>query len=403
MSKSKFDSKTTKKLISTYQSTISHYTSENEALSSQLEDLKTTLALNQNLLYDFISSTIGKDEEVSKLIAESKTLWKENEQLIKQKNELEMKTAKLQELIEDTPTEIREELKQINESNEKMKLLLVQKEQTIKKLKTDLEKARKNALFKTARTEVLVTEPTKINVEINHELLNTKAILLKVTSMHAQEKKKADKLDKEVKTLQEEVIALRRNTTTMDGNNGNNNTSYFCSEMEGDEDNKTHSNVVGATDNIKATNEKKVMTTSGVVPKLNFGNFEKKQVYTQAIVKKNNNDPFKVISSSSEAEDEDAESDESDDNMPNFKKGKKKPKSKQKELDMLTEEYNKLKKQNEEYENKIQKYKAIYKDMKSKIQNLNQMSRGQLKSERRQNNMNMPAASTDDATSHKNI
>lgn len=403
MSKSKFDSKTTKKLISTYQSTISHYTSENEALSSQLEDLKTTLALNQNLLYDFISSTIGKDEEVSKLIAESKTLWKENEQLIKQKNELEMKTSKLQELIEDTPTEIREELKQINESNEKMKLLLVQKEQTIKKLKTDLEKARKNALFKTARTEVLVTEPTKINVEINHELLNTKAILLKVTSMHAQEKKKADKLDKEVKTLQEEVIALRRNTTTMDGNNGNNNTSYFCSEMEGDEDNKTHSNVVGATDNIKATNEKKVMTTSGVVPKLNFGNFEKKQVYTQAIVKKNNNDPFKVISSSSEAEDEDAESDESDDNMPNFKKGKKKPKSKQKELDMLTEEYNKLKKQNEEYENKIQKYKAIYKDMKSKIQNLNQMSRGQLKSERRQNNMNMPAASTDDATSHKNI
>ena len=403
MSKSKFDSKTTKKLISTYQSTISHYTSENEALSSQLEDLKTTLALNQNLLYDFISSTIGKDEEVSKLIAESKTLWKENEQLIKQKNELEMKTSKLQELIEDTPTEIREELKQINESNEKMKLLLVQKEQTIKKLKTDLEKARKNALFKTARTEVLVTEPTKINVEINHELLNTKAILLKVTSMHAQEKKKADKLDKEVKTLQEEVIALRRNTTTMDGNNGNNNTSYFCSEMEGDEDNKTHSNVVGATDNIKATNEKKVMTTSGVVPKLNFGNFEKKQVYTQAIVKKNNNDPFKAISSSSEAEDEDAESDESDDNMPNFKKGKKKPKSKQKELDMLTEEYNKLKKQNEEYENKIQKYKAIYKDMKSKIQNLNQMSRGQLKSERRQNNMNMPAASTDDATSHKNI
>ena len=51
MSKSKFDSKTTKKLISTYQSTISHYTAENEALSSQLEDLKTTLVLNQNLLY----------------------------------------------------------------------------------------------------------------------------------------------------------------------------------------------------------------------------------------------------------------------------------------------------------------------------------------------------------------
>ena len=39
--------------------------------------------------------------------------------------------------------------------------------------------------------------------------------------------------------------------------------------------------------------------------------------------------------------------------------GKKKPKSKQKELEMLTEQYNKLKKQNEEYEKKINNYKKI--------------------------------------------
>lgn len=406
MSKPKFDSKTTRKLISTYQSTISHYTAENELLSSQLQDLKTTLGLNQSLLFDFITSTIGKNEEISKLIAESKTLWQENEQLIQQKNDLEMKTAKLQELIEDTPTEIREELKTINESNEKMKVQLIQKEQMLKKLKSDLDKARRNALFKTARTEVLVTVPTKINVEINHELLNTKSILLKVTSMHAQEKKKADKLDKEVKILQTEVINLRRNTN----NNNNNNTSYFGSDAEGgggEEENKTNSNAIENT-NVKTQTGKKVLATSGI-PKLNFGGFEKKKVYTQTIVKKkSNNDPFHIISSSnSEKEEEENESDEDSDydnnNFHNYKKAKKKPKSKQKELDMLTEEYNKLKKQNEEYENKIQRYKSIYKDMKAKIKNLNQMSRGQVKSERRHNNINIPAASTDDATSHKNV
>ena len=411
MSKPKFDSKTTKKLISTYQSTISHYTAENDLLSSQLQDLKTTLGLNQSLLFDFIISTIGKNEEISKLISESKTLWQENEQLIQQKNDLEMKTAKLQELIEDTPTEIREELKTINESNEKMKVQLIQKEQLLKKLKSDLDKARRNALFKTARTEVLVTVPTKINVEINHELLNTKSILLKVTSMHAQEKKKADRLDKEVKTLQTEVINLRRNTIENNNNINNNNTSYFCSDVDGgeggEEENKTNSNVIETT-NVKTQTGKKVLTTSGVVPKLNFRGFEKKKVYTQTIVKKtSNNDPFQIISSSSsEKEEEDNESDEDsdyDNNFHNYKRGKKKPKSKQKELDMLTEEYNKLKKQNEEYENKIQRYKSIYKDMKSKIQNLNQMSRGQVKSERRHNNINIPAASTDDATSHKNV
>ena len=43
--------------------------------------------------------------------------------------------------------------------------------------------------------------------------------------------------------------------------------------------------------------------------------------------------------------------------------------------------------------------------MKQKIKNLNQMSKNQIKSERRHNlnNINLPASSTDDATSHKNI
>ena len=188
MSHQKFDSKTTKKLLTNYQNTISKYASENEQLTRQLEDLKTTLTLNQNLLYDFIKSSVGEDESITALINESKQLWAENESLIKQKNDLEMKTAKLQELIEDTPTQIREEINLINAQNNKMKIELVQKDNTIKKLKNDLDKARKNALFKTARTEILVTEPTKTNVEINHELLNTKTILTKVSAMHAAEK-----------------------------------------------------------------------------------------------------------------------------------------------------------------------------------------------------------------------
>ena len=252
MSNKKFDSKTTKKLISTYKNTISHYTAENEMLTSQLQDLKTTLSLNQNLLYDFITKSIGEDDEITNLINESKNLWQENEQLIKQKNDLEMKASKLQELIEDTPTEIREEIKLINISNNKMKNELIQKDNTIKKLKAELEKARKNALFKTARTEILVTEPTKTNVEINHELLNTKAILAKVSNMHALEKKKAARLDKEVKALQDEVIALRRNTTLADNNNENDNDNKFDDLGK----NKTFSNSANKND-VKSNQNKK--------------------------------------------------------------------------------------------------------------------------------------------------
>ena len=370
MSNKKFDSKTTKKLISTYKNTISHYTAENEMLTSQLQDLKTTLSLNQNLLYDFITKSIGEDNEIINLINESKNLWQENEQLIKEKNDLEMKASKLQELIEDTPTEIREEIKLINISNNKMKNELIQKDNTIKKLKLELEKARKNALFKTARTEILVTEPTKTNVEINHELLNTKAILSKVSNMHALEKKKAARLDKEVKALQDEVIALRGNNTLADNNN----------------------NIDTNKKNDDIDNEKNIYHSFGNKNDIK-NNLNQK--------KKNNDDDF-------DSDEKDEESDENSDDIDNIEtelKKKKKPKSKQKELDMLTEEFNKLKSQNEEYEKKIQKYKKIYKDMKQKIKNLNQMSKNQIKSERRHNlnNINLPASSTDDATSHKNI
>ena len=64
MSNKKFDSKTTKKLISTYQKTITHYTAENEQLTSQLQDLKTTLSLNQ-IFYMILSQKAS--EKMKKL------------------------------------------------------------------------------------------------------------------------------------------------------------------------------------------------------------------------------------------------------------------------------------------------------------------------------------------------
>lgn len=432
MSKPKFDPKTTQKLLTSYQSTISHYTLENDLLSSQLEDLKTTLSLNQNLLYDYIKSTIGANDEITALINESQTLWEENEQLIKQKHELEMKTSKLQELIEDTPTEIRDELKYINEANEKMKNELIEKDNTIKKLKAELDKTRRNALFKSARTEVLVTEPTKINVEINHELLNTKAILIKVSNMHAQEKKRAAKLDKEVKSLQEEIIALKKsapidnNSNTYNSNN-NNNCSY-C----GSEGNNNNNNENG----ISSLKQNKILTSFGNLQKVTVG---QKPIKTQAVVMKDDanknknliNDPFGVISSSeynnknndnsynNESDNDNNNSDSnsggSDDNNNSGnnninnnihkKHSSKKPKNKHKELEMLTEEYSKLKKQNEEYENKIQKYKSIYKEMKNKIKNLNQTTSPSSRIPQRNNYQFplQPTSTTDEATtSHKN-
>jgi hypothetical protein len=270
-----------------------------------------------------------------------------------------MKTAKLQELIEDTPTQIREEINNLNIQNNKMKNELVQKDNTIKKLKNDLEKARKNALFKTARTEVLVTEPTKTNVEINHELLNTKTILTKVSAMHNAEKKRATKLDKEVKTLQEEVVRLRKTAIDL--------RDEFNNKIKQSENGKNKDGT--PNDNFP----------------LNIKGFN-------FLVDKNDDE-------NEEEEEEDEQESENSSEEEDSYEGKKKPKNKQKELDLLTEQYNKLKKQNEEYEKKINNYKKIYKDLKNKINNLKQMPSS---NERGQKKYNPNEPTTDDTNSHPN-
>ena len=45
-------------------------------------------------------------------------------------------------------------------------------------------------------------------------------------------------------------------------------------------------------------------------------------------------------------------------------------KAKEKELERLTEQYQKIKSECQEYESKINKHKKIYKDIKTKMKNL---------------------------------
>ena len=125
MSFHKYDQKTKKKLISQYQTIISSYTSENNQLLSQIEDLKTTLNINQNLLYHYISAKLDENENIKNIINKSKNLLKENEILINNKNNIEMKTDKLQKYMEQVPSQIREEVNNISVQINKKKNELI--------------------------------------------------------------------------------------------------------------------------------------------------------------------------------------------------------------------------------------------------------------------------------------
>lgn len=322
----KYDYKTKKKLISDYKKTIAIYTSNNKKLISQIKDLKTNLNLNQDLLYRYILEKLGENEYIKNLINKNKTLTEKNESLIDKKIDIEIKTDLIKQYIEQLPPKINEEISNISTQNNKKKNELLQKDNVIKKLKLELEKVRKSSFFKTARTEVYVINPTKTSLELNQEIINAKNILLKVSNKHSKEKKKSDKLEREVKNLRETMNTLKQKAINLN----NNNINIINSQI---------------TESVKSINE-------------DNNNFLVNIGYNIAMDKNDKDEEYEE----EEKEDEDSSEDE------NAEGNGKITKAKEKEYANLKEQYNKLKEIFNLNQYKINEYKNINKKLKEKIE-----------------------------------
>ena len=211
MTECEYDSKTQDKLFKIYNDNLLNYSKENKNKTTQLKDLEATLNINQHLLYNFIKSSSNIEEKkLTDLINKYKSLWENLEILLKLSQETELKTYKLNSFTEKIPIEIKKELNNLAIKNNKAKNDIILKDNQIKKLKQELNKARSSALFKEAKTEIYVTDPTKKNLEKNEEIIDARAIMGKVTKKHSKNKKKANKLKKEYASLKNELNELKK-------------------------------------------------------------------------------------------------------------------------------------------------------------------------------------------------
>jgi len=327
------------KLIDDYQKAALKYTTENKELEQKIEDLKTTLKLNQELLYDYIINSTGSggNEEVNNLINNTKKIWKDTQDYIEQKNLVELKIARLQELIEDTPTKIREEINDITIKNNKIQEEINDKDKIIKKLKIELDKTRKNALFKKARTEIYVTEPTRVNIDNGQELLILKSFIAKITPVHKKKMEDSTKLKVQIEELRGKLEKL----------------------IEKAYDIYSRINHKKRKDSISNTNEYNKDDLNNLLNSIEGYDLEADQIEEE-----DEDDDDEYIDNN---KDDDSDDNYNEDEISN---NKKKMKAKEKELERLTEQYQKIKSECQEYESKINKHKKIYKDIKTKMKNL---------------------------------
>ena len=320
MSLPKISQKEINKLRSLYNTKLVELKNENKRLKLQLEDRKETFKLNQELLYSTLQSLsetseneeiIGKDNNLQNLIEKSKIINDKISLLIKEKTEKGKKIDIIKKEIPVIQEKIIEQISILNTQSEQKNKEITSEDNIIKKLKLDLEKQRRNAFFKKARTEILVAPPTKNSVETNIELINTKNVFSKASKMHQEKKKKSEEFWRKEKNLKDEMIKLKNN--------------------------RLKENKINKKDQVTYLRE------IGYNPLAE--KFDKEE----------------------EEESEDSEQSSSDENSDGGGGDKKK---KEKELKNLQEQLSKLQKKFNDYEKTINDYKKIYKDFKSKFEKL---------------------------------
>ena len=218
MSFQKIDQKEINKLKNLYNTKLKELKSENQILKIQLEDKIETLKINQDLLLNTIqnmnniNNIENKNNNIIKNLKEkSKILLEKLSLLIEAKAEKGKKIDILQKEMPLIQEKIVEKINIINNQSEIKNKEIFSEDTIIKKLKLDLDKIRRNAFFKKARTEILVAPPSKSSLEINSELICAKDVFSKASKLHQEKKKKSDDLWREEKNLKDEMNKLKNN------------------------------------------------------------------------------------------------------------------------------------------------------------------------------------------------
>ena len=313
----KITSQKYEQLIHEYQTKISSILKKNNDLSNEANDLINSIYLNRDIISDYLKDYPGY-KEIEKNLIDSIENYLNN---IDEKNKLEMQLNKLEHFQQNLPEEV--ELLQLN--NEQLKSELVKTLKQIYKLQKELDKQKKNALFKIPREEIFIISPTKKNIE----LLDTINKLSKdIENNHMQEidKREIKVLEAKIQIIEEQVDKLKqdiksdKNISDKNVNNNNNiedddaNEEEEMDEMDGEDDGDGEDNFI-----------------------TNLGDYENNNIGMGIGNKNCDNENLELIE----------------------------------QIKYFTKEVEKLEKENSETKKKIQEYDEEYKNLKEELKYLN--------------------------------
>lgn len=192
-----------------------------ENLINEIIDLKNAVNINWKILNEYIISNLNKDEdnkneedekdkkEIEELLNSCKSLIDSNINVDEKIQKLKEENQEITEISQQFQYQAQKEYEEEKNKYIKLQMELTKKKAKLNDIENILLKTRAKSLFKEARNEIYVIEPTRKHLEMHQEILSTTEAIKQLENLGKEDNIKLMQLKNELEELQNEFNNIK--------------------------------------------------------------------------------------------------------------------------------------------------------------------------------------------------
>ena len=192
-----------------------------EKLMNEIVDLKNAVNINWKILNEYIISNLNNSEnknnkedekdkkEIEELLNECKSLIESNINVDEKIQKLKEENLEITEISQQFQYQAQKEYEDEKNKYIKLQMELTKKKAKLNDIENILMKTRAKSLFKEARNEIYVIEPTRKHLEMHQEILSTTEAIKQLENLGKEDNIKLMQLKNELEELQNEFNNIK--------------------------------------------------------------------------------------------------------------------------------------------------------------------------------------------------
>jgi DNA repair exonuclease SbcCD ATPase subunit len=192
-------------------------TKKEEKLMNEIVDLKNAVNINWKILNEYILSNLdnAKDskenpedekdrQEIEELLNSCKSLIDNNINIDEKIQKLKEENQEITEMSQKFQYQAQKEYEEEKNKYIKLQMELTKKKSKLNDIENILNKTRAKSLYKEAKNEIYVIEPTRKHLEMHQEILSTTEAIKQLETLGKEDNIKLIQLKNELEELQNE-------------------------------------------------------------------------------------------------------------------------------------------------------------------------------------------------------